>query len=338
MTRLVAILLLASPAWSAVDGTVINRTTGAPQAGATVTLYRLGEAGMESIESVKSEAGGAFRIDRVVSGPHLVQTAYDGVTYNHMLPPGSPTTGLTLEVYNSSAKPGQARVVQHMILLEPTGGRLQVNESVVFRNEGKTAWNDPERGTLRFLLPEAAGGKVRAMARAPQGMPIERAAEKAAETAVYKIDFPVKPGESRFDLTWEVPFTSPGAFAGKLLHQGGPVRLIAPAGVTFQGENLQSLGEEPTTKATIYELKGHEYKLEIQGTGTLRPAEGAQQEGGPGIEQIRPRLYDRLYPILGLVLLILLVGMALVYRRGAALATPAAPAPAPVGPRKGKRR
>ena len=42
--------------FAAVDGTVINKTTGKPQAGATVTLYKFGSAGMESVESVKSGA------------------------------------------------------------------------------------------------------------------------------------------------------------------------------------------------------------------------------------------------------------------------------------------
>ena len=46
--------LLASIATAAVDGTVTNRTTGKPQPGATVTLYKLGQNGLESVESVKT--------------------------------------------------------------------------------------------------------------------------------------------------------------------------------------------------------------------------------------------------------------------------------------------
>src|SRR6266436_1748576 len=109
-------LLLASVAWAAVDGTVTNRTTGKPQPAATVTLYKLGENGLESVESVKSDAQGKFRIDQNLQGPRLVQTAYDGVTYNHMLPPGAPTTGVALDVYQSSTQQGGAKVVDHMLL------------------------------------------------------------------------------------------------------------------------------------------------------------------------------------------------------------------------------
>jgi len=45
--------LLCSAAYGAVDGVVMNRTTGKPQPGATVTLYKLGQNGLESVESVK---------------------------------------------------------------------------------------------------------------------------------------------------------------------------------------------------------------------------------------------------------------------------------------------
>jgi hypothetical protein len=62
-------LLLVSTAFGAVDGTVINQTTGKPQAGATVTLYKIGQAGPEAIESVKSGADGKFRIAQDATGP-----------------------------------------------------------------------------------------------------------------------------------------------------------------------------------------------------------------------------------------------------------------------------
>src|SRR5437879_13768038 len=87
------LLLIASIAFAAVDGTVTNRTTGKPQAGATVTLYKLGQNGLESVQSVKSDAEGKFRIDQDLKGPRLLQSAYDGATYNHMLPPNAPSIG-----------------------------------------------------------------------------------------------------------------------------------------------------------------------------------------------------------------------------------------------------
>ncbi|MGH9658097.1 MAG: hypothetical protein ACRD96_06100, partial [Bryobacteraceae bacterium] len=233
--RAIALLVAAAAARAAVDGIVTNRTTGKPQAGATVTLYKLGQDGMESVESVPSGAGGKFAIAREVSGPHLIQTAFDGVTYNHMLPPGSPTTGIALEVYQASKQPGEAKIIQHFILFEPDGKQLAITESFFWSNDGKTAYNDPGAGTLRIFVPEAGMKTLEIHATAPQGMPIRRAAEKTAEPDVYRIDFPIKPGESNIQVTYTMPFSSPGTFAGRVLAKA-PTNLIVPAGVTLKGE------------------------------------------------------------------------------------------------------
>ena len=107
--------------FAAVTGTVTNQSTGKPQAGATVALYKLGtQIGLELIDQAKSDAQGNFTINQTPQGPHLIRTAFDGVTYNHMLPPGRPTTGIPIEVYNASKQPGEAKVAKHMILFEPS--------------------------------------------------------------------------------------------------------------------------------------------------------------------------------------------------------------------------
>src|SRR5271165_2199025 len=150
-----ACALLALSAQAAVDGTVTNSTTGKPQAGATVTLFQPTAEGPQFIDSVKTDAQGKFQISKEVpgggAGPLLLQAVYAGVQYNKMLPPGTPTSDVQIPVYESSKRPGDAKIDQHMILLEPaSNGNLQVSESYVFKNDGKTTWNDPDNGTLQF--------------------------------------------------------------------------------------------------------------------------------------------------------------------------------------------
>ena len=76
---------------AAVTGTVINKTTGQPQAGATVALNKLDpQLGITLVDQAKSGPDGSFTINQDTTGgmPYLIRTAFDGVTYNHMLPPG----------------------------------------------------------------------------------------------------------------------------------------------------------------------------------------------------------------------------------------------------------
>ena len=318
MTRAVLVVLMPSLLAAAVDGTVTNKTTNKAQANATVTLYKLGQAGMESIESVKSSADGQFTIQQNAEGPHLVQTAFDGVTYNHMLPPNAPRTGLQLIVYNALSKAGKARIRQHAILLEPSGTELSVREIYFFDNPGDTAWNDPEGGTLRFYTPQGMAGNVQVTATAPQGMPIQRAADKTRQADVLKVDFPIKPGETTIELAYKVAFTSPGTYSGRILQAGEATRVIAPKGVTLKSANLESEGQEPRTQASIYKLNGREYKIEIDGA-VIRPTEN---EEGPPIEPIKPKLFQNLYLVLGISLAILALGFILLYKRGDAVEAP----------------
>jgi hypothetical protein len=308
-----------------VDGIVMNRTTDKPQPGATVTLYKLGQNGLESVESVKSDAAGKFRIDQNLQGPRLVQTAYDGVTYNHMLPPGRPSTGLSLDVYNAIKQPGAAKVMQHMVLLEPGGTEMSVRETYFWMNTGKTTFYDPAGGGVRFYAPVESKA-IQVSVTAPQGQPIRRAPEATGVPDVYKIDFPIKPGESTIDLTYTLPFTSPGTFTGKVFYKGGPTSFIVPQGVTVKGAGLESKGQEPRFKASIYQTTAASYKLELEGTGVMQrePAAAESEEKGPQIQFVLPKLYTKLYWVLALSFSILLLGFVLLYRAGQ---TPAASSP-----------
>jgi hypothetical protein len=299
MKKLLLLTLLAYAAPAAagpIDGTVMNGTTGKPQPNATVTLYKVGANGPESLESVKTDAEGKFVLTTDIPGPRLIQAAYDGVTYNHMVPPGTPSTGIMIPVFKSIAQPGAARVDQHMLLLEPTtDNRIAVSEGYIWENNGKTTFNDPERGTLRFYLPAAAQGQVLVNVVAPQGMPIRRAPDKTETPDVYKLDFPIKPGQSQVQISYSMPFTSPGEFDSKIFYKGGPTRVIVPPSVTVQGTGLQDMGTSPAPlNAKLYSTDSPDIKVQLTGTGTLKgdaPEAGGDDQGGGQIAQIMPKLY-----------------------------------------------
>lgn len=325
---LVLLLLLPAMAMAAVTGTVVNRSTGKPQAGAVVGLNRLGGGGIELIDQATSDAQGKFTINRDIQGPHVLRTAFDGVTYNHMLPPGSPTTDLTLDVYPASKQPGAAKVSKHMLMFSPSGGQLTIEETYLYSNDGTTAWNDPDNGTLHFYLPAAAGGKVQVNATAPGGMPIPAAVDKTSKADIYKVDFAVKPGETRFDVTYAVPHTEGSAYEGKIVTKDDNTYLIAPTGVTLTGANLSDMGQEPRSQAHIYGLQGDTYKIELAGAAAppQNAEAGDQQDNGPAVEQIMPRLYSQATPLLALALGILALGFILLYRAPTPGGQPATPA------------
>ena len=327
--------LLAASAFGAVDGTIINGATGKPQAGATVTLYKVGGNGPESIQSVKSGADGKFSISAEVQGPRLVQAAFDGAVYNHMIPPGMPASDVKIEVYPSTTKPGAAQVEQHMILLEPDGQNLNVSESYVFKNDGKATYNDPVNGTLKMFIPAAGQVKAEVNVLSPGSVPVRRAPQKTSDPNVMKLDFPVLPGESRVDVSYAIPFTSPGDFDVKTFYKGAGTKLVAPVGVTMKADGLKDLGQEPRTKATIYGVDAPAVTVHVEGSGALSRADASSGDTSGGgneqrLMQILPRLYGNSDPAGGFatavssvkwILLpafgILGLGFVLLYRKAA---------------------
>lgn len=320
---------------AAVDGIVTNGTTGKPQPGATVTLFQPTQQGPQFVESVKTDAAGKFSITKAppssAPGPLLLQAVYAGVQYNKTLTPASPTTGVEIPVYESSKLPGDAKISQHVMLIEPNGTALMVAELYEFQNDGKTTWNNPDTGTLLFSLPPAAAGKVDVNVLAPGGLPIRRAADPAGKPNTFKVDFPIKPGQSEIRMEWSIPFTSPGVLEGSVLAKGAPgLKILAPTGVTLRGDGVTVTGQYPATGAIIYSVEGTSYHINVEGSGSLKsdaPADAGS--GSPSVSMNMPKLFGLTVAtgdfmdsflavkwILGAVLGMLAIGFALLYRKG----------------------
>jgi hypothetical protein len=150
----------------------------------------------------------------------------------------------------------------------------------------------------------------------PGGMPITRATQPDKAKNAYHVDYPVMPGETRFDVTYTIPATDPLEVSGKVLETTSPMRLVVPDGVTLKGDNLESNGQEPSTQAFIYTVKGNEFRVQVLGSTAPAPDTAQADTGQPKIAEATPRLYDRMGLILGLTFGILLLGSILLWRSG----------------------
>jgi hypothetical protein len=195
------------------------------------------------------------------------------------------------------------KVGMHMILFELGSGQMVVNETYLCDTTGG--------GRLEFYLPAAASGKVTVNATAPGGVSIGAAVKKTPKPYVYAVDLPVKPGETRFDLSYAVPYTEGAAYEGKIVTKDDNTYLLTPDGVTLQGDNLNDLGQDPKTQDHIYGLAGSEYKVVLN----------SEIAAPPDREVIMPRIYGQAKLILALALGILALGLALLYRAAPQTAT-----------------
>jgi hypothetical protein len=297
--RLALLALLALPVLAGVDGVVTNKTTNKPLPGAEVTLVKIGKDGMQPGGTVKTDASGKFVFPETLAGPALLQAVWQGVTYNAQVMPGMPLTGIQLDVFDVSPKPGAAQITQHMILVETDGKELVVNETVVFQNDSTATWQTPA-GTLKLYVPPESAASLMAKATPPAGVALDREPKKTAEKGVYTLDFPIKPGgETRFDISYKMPVKEPLELIGRVLHGPSPVRLVVPQGIAVAGAGLSPIGTEPQTGAMIYDIQNADYRVKITGTGSLRATQppAQQEEDGPRIEQIAPPGYARTWKL-----------------------------------------
>jgi len=313
-------LFLASLPLLAIDGVAINVTTGKPQSGVTINLVQPSQNGMVPLGNTTTDAQGVFKIDKQIPpGPGLIQATYEATTYNQIITPGMPTTGIQVKVYDATKKAGVSKTLEHLILLEPGVDNLRISETFVLGNETNLTFNDPTKGSIQFYLPPATAGKAQVVITAPGGMPITRPPVKTTAADIYKVDYPTKPGETRMDVTYTIPATE--KFAGKVVASESATHLVTPPAVTVTGDGIEPAGREPQTQANIYNLTGLDYNLLIDGIGSLReeaaPAQG-EDGGSPPVEIKKPRLYSQLFWVLGLALGILALGGTMLYRRGAA--------------------
>jgi hypothetical protein len=303
-------LLATLPLFAATDGTVLNGTTRQPQAGVEVTLIQAGKAGMEPIGKVVTAANGAFTFekDAAAGSALLLQATYAGVSYTKLVQPGPAGQGIKMTVYEVSSKPTGVAVNRHGILLEPADGKVSVREFVFVDNTSNTTYNDPQNGTYKFWAPDDA--QIEISLTTEGGMPVKRPAKKTGTAQTWTIDYPIRPGQTQLEISYAAGKAD--SFSGKILHKEGETRLIVPKGLSLKGEGLEEYAPEPRTQAAIYGVKNDSFTVSISGTAAPRPAEtaaGEESGGGPETKPGRPRIYDRFYPILGIIAVILILGL-----------------------------
>ena len=326
--------LVAASAFAAVDGTVVNQTTGKPQANAVVTLFKLTEAGPQLVAAAKADAQGKFTIAKDAGeGPLLVEAGFQGVSYNQMLPPGTPRIGVTINVFDATADEAAAPArPAHRSSIEPANGQHRRSaETFLFRNDGKSTYYNPAKGTLRFFAPKDSKG-LHVTATSPGGMPVRARAGSRQNPEL--TNSPIRHqarGETRLDVTYTVPYSDPGEVHDQGLLQRTTTRPrraergdarrrqpdIARHGAADPGRHLR----DP--------CRGDRRKDHWNGQHARRRGRslrGQAEETGPALRVITPPgSGDRQLEILVLAFAVLALGFAMLYRKGRASAVPAAP-------------
>lgn len=342
-------LTIASASAQTISGTVTNGTTSKPAAGDQVILINLSN-GMEVADKTKADSAGkfSFTLKDGPGGPHLIRAVHQGVTYHQMAPPG--VSSVDLNVYDVATKITGLGVTADVLRIQADSGSLQGVRLFVVGNSSSPAKTQMNDHNFEFFLPP--GAKIeQSQARAPNGQPIAAEAVPQAEKNRYAIAFPLRPGETQFQIEFTLPYTGEFKIDPKPLYAAEHLVVVLPKTMQFKAENppsFQSM-QDPSQGDTIVEVAqqakpGQPLGFTVQGTGTInespqQTASGAaQQENQPGRDN-RPggglgapidspdALQKYRWPILAAFALLLALGGWMVTKRQTAPSAGSASAP-----------
>ena len=231
-----------------ITGIVTNKTTNKPAAGDDVVLIRL-QQGMQEASRTKTDAKGRFTLEVPAgdNGIHLVRVTHDKANYFRPAPPG--TQSVEVEVFNAAAKvkgvTNEADVMR--LQTDESGKALHIVENFFVKNESNPPLTQFSDRPFEFYLPEGAVVEGSA-ALAPGGMPVQASPVPLGDPNHYAFIFPIRPGETRFQITYRLPYSGSLKFAPRVATVTDTVAIMMPKSMTFKPG--PSAGYDPVTEET----------------------------------------------------------------------------------------
>jgi hypothetical protein len=284
---LLLLLLFAAAAFAdSISGTVTNATTGKAAAGVTVTLVDP-MGGMAEIGTTKADAQGHFQLEAAAAqGPRLVRAEKGGVNYFKMITPGS--ASIDLDVYESAPSLDGISGSADVVKMQTQGSTLQVIELFAVKNASSPPRALASAATFEFVLP-AGAEIVGADAQGPNGQPISATPNPTKEKNHYAFSYALKPGETRFQVSYHLPYSGMASFSPRLTRPFDHYVLVMPTTMSFNpkdAKQFQAMTNQPgsTVEVSVHARAGQDLGYSVSGTGTVQDDQSAQvpQNGDGG--------------------------------------------------------
>jgi len=284
----VLMLFLAIPVFGAdITGTVTNKTTDRPSSSDDVVLLKLSE-GMQEAARTKTDSKGKFTLPLPDDGgQHLVRVTHQGVNYFKPAPAG--TTSVQVEVYDAAKQVEGVSGRANIMRVQSDGGQMQVTELFVVQNNSKPPRTQMSDRSFELTLPEGAVVDG-SLAAGPGGMPVTSAPVPTGEKNRYAFVFPLRPGETKFQVSYHTPYSGSFSFQPQILTPTEDVVVMMPKSMEFKngGSEFSSGGEERGMNIFVAHNvePGKRLAFTVSGTGQIpRDAQDAQAGTSPEASQ-----------------------------------------------------
>jgi len=295
LLSLACVLLCATAAFaSTLTGVVTNRTTGKASVGDTIAVINTMQ-GMNELATVTTDDGGRFRVETPDGGQILLHMTHHGADYFKSVPPG--LSKIDIDVYDSAVK--VASVGNTFLVLRAESGAdgksLNLIETFVVQNTSAPPVTEYGGNTLDFYLPKGAT-IVQTQASTAGGMGTNTDVKTLdAASGHYAFTFPVRPGETRFEVAYSMPYNGKQPFALKLSIPTGDVAVILPKSMHFAPTSaFQPINLEANSQSFDVHQPSSAQPVEftLSGTGQLpqmqEDAQGSSEQASGQASNSRP--------------------------------------------------
>jgi hypothetical protein len=270
---LLLLLAVLTPLTYAADitGTVTNKTTNKPSVGDDVILLKLA-SGMEEVARTKTDAKGNFKLNVADAGAaHLIRVSHRNVNYHRPAPPG--TQSVEVDIYDAAEQLSNVTMTVQVMRMEADATNLRVTELFILNNASNPPRTLMTAKPFIFELPE--GAKIeQSMAGGPSSMPVNSPAVPTGEKNRYTFLFPVRPGESRFQVGYTLPYNGSATLTPKLLNDVQEFAVSVPKGMTVSPSSGSKIEQKAEDSGMLFYLaknakKGEAVGFTVSGTGTI---------------------------------------------------------------------
>lgn len=265
-----------------VSGTVHNLTTSRPASGDDVILLKLGN-GMEEQARTKTDPQGVFTLaGRAEKTNYVVRVMHQGVNYDQTV---IGTGALDINVVDAvSHIPGLSGSIG-MVQMETDEHTVHVIEMYGITNASNPPVTQASPRNFTIALPQGATFDSVEAKRA-EGVWVKiRPTPIAGQARGYAVDFPIRPGDTLYKVSYHLPYAGRTRFQLKVPYPIKKFAVMHPPSISFRASRKDAYvtagGQELANgfqieKAISEPLTGDVPTFEISGVGAVLPPVAAK--------------------------------------------------------------
>jgi hypothetical protein len=222
-----------------------------------------------------------------------VRVTHQDVTYHTPAPPG--TTSVDIKVYDVATKLDGISVVADLMYVQAGQGKLGITRVFAVDNSSQPPRTEMNDAPFEFYAPE--GAEIdEAQAQTSGGQPLNISPTPQAQKGRYAFDFPLRPGQTQFQVTYHLSYTGKATIDPLLIYPLQHFVVIVPKSITFTPAQAgiyqnQTTPKQPDAIAAIASnaKPGQKLSFDVSGEGTLQGQDQeASADGGGSNGQPRP--------------------------------------------------